>query len=313
MIVGSIKIHLAKYHCNFIQPRPKRCLARGKLLGRSFKSGFDFQVNCLCIYLWSSKHRIPQWRFGRFGRWYSAHFILILSFSDLPRRRHQAGLRGLSGWGRNPGIRPEGFWLKELSSFLEDLRTFPVLGCIQKNKMVRKEKAIRRFQQPTKKNLSTKKIQKFREFLEGVLSVLPPTVSLAGQRFQPTCWKSWSKIPGGCHVQGVVDLPTGQPSKTPEKTYIVVGRHRLKFLKGGCDLLSTSYLSNLKQVIEAILEVILQSCIRLVTSHLWNVTQVLLAQDSCVHHLIFRTSEVPVWKENAWFSREMSLGLSNSG
>lgn len=69
-------------------------------------------------------------------------------------------------------------------------------------------------------------------------------------------------------MQGVVDLPTGQPSKTPEKTYIVVGRHRLKFLKGGCDLLSTSYLSNLKQVIEAILEVILQSCIRLVTSHL---------------------------------------------
>lgn len=57
MIVGSIKIHLAKYHCNFIQPRPKRCLARGKLLGRSFKSGFDFQVNCLeIVYAYTFDH-----------------------------------------------------------------------------------------------------------------------------------------------------------------------------------------------------------------------------------------------------------------
>ena len=33
----------------------------------------------------------------------------------------------------------------------------------------------------------------------------------------------------------------------------------------------------------------------------------------CLPFNLPQTSEVPVWKENAWFSREMSLGLSIRG
>lgn len=156
------------------------------------------------------------------------------------------------------------FFVERTCTFLEDLRTFPVLGCIQKKKSNPEDSNNQQ-----KKTYLSKKIQKFREFLEGGcvtadvkprenvkqlvadLSVLPPT-HLGRSKVSTYLLKKLVQNPGGkamCHVQGVVDL-LWSTQKTPEK-HIIVGRHEVKISEGRLWFVINFLpflLSNLKQI-----------------------------------------------------------------